>query len=45
MSGQLRILEIVTTRFAGNGITAYVLSAMEALGGAAHCDVVAINAP
>ena len=41
----IKILQIVTKRFAANGITSYVLAAMEGMGDAVRCDVVAINEP
>ena len=45
MKGQIRALEILTTRFAANGISAYALTAMEAAGERLLADVVAINEP
>ena len=41
----IKILQVITTRFAANGITSYVLAAMEGMGDAVQCDVVAINEP
>lgn len=42
---KLRILEIVTTRFAANGISQYVLTHIDGLSPDIVCDVVAINEP
>ncbi|MDO4493099.1 MAG: glycosyltransferase [Clostridia bacterium] len=42
---KIRVLEIVTTRFAANGISQYVLTHLDGLGGDIVCDVVAINEP
>ena len=41
----IKTLQIVTTRFAANGITSCVLAAMEGMGDEASCDVVALNEP